>query len=60
MDEPRLPSIIPTDGSVDLSVTADSLEEFFYRFWIENEIAFRTVEYQNLTEPMASYADGLV
>jgi hypothetical protein len=54
--EPEMPSVIPLDGSVDLSVTADSLEEFLYRFWVENEIAFRTTEHFDLDEPMIAYA----
>jgi hypothetical protein len=54
--EPELPSVIPLDGSVDLSVTADSLEEFLYRFWVENEIAFRTTDHFDLHEAMIAYA----
>ena len=31
---------IPLDGSFDLQVCADTVAEFLFRFWIENEVYF--------------------
>jgi hypothetical protein len=58
-DEPGeepIPAVIPLDGSLDLTLAADTVEDFLYRFWIENEIAFRAAEDEALPEPFASYA----
>ena len=34
------PETIPLDGSFDLQVCADSVAEFLFRFWVENELYF--------------------
>jgi hypothetical protein len=54
-----LPAVVPFDGSVDLTVAADSLEEFLFRFWIENEIAFRHDNGEALNGPFAAYVEAL-
>ena len=38
--EPLPPETIPLDGSFDLQVCADSVAEFLFRFWVENELYF--------------------
>ena len=38
--EPLPPEVIPLDGSFDLQVCADSVAEFLFRFWVENELYF--------------------
>jgi catechol 2,3-dioxygenase-like lactoylglutathione lyase family enzyme len=53
--EEPIPDVVPLDGSLDLTISADSVEEFLYRFWIENEIAFRAADGDLLVEPFASY-----
>lgn len=53
--EEPIPDVVRLDGSLDLTLSADSVEQFLYRFWIENEIAFRAAESDLLTEPFASY-----
>ncbi len=52
--EEPIPDVVPLDGSLDLTISADSAEQFLYRFWIENEMAFRAVEDNLLGEPFAS------
>lgn len=59
-DEEHVPEVIPLDGSLDLTLSADSVEQFLYRFWIENEVAFRTAGGDEpLTEPFQSYVEQL-
>ncbi len=55
-DEEPIPDVVQLDGSSDLTLTADTVDEFLYRFWIENEIAFRAANDEALSEPFASYA----
>jgi hypothetical protein len=38
--EPLPPEAIPLDSSFDLQVCADSVAEFLFRFWVENELYF--------------------
>jgi hypothetical protein len=38
--DPLPPEIIPLDGTFDLQVCADSVAEFLFRFWVENELFF--------------------
>ena len=38
--EPLPPETSPLDGSFDLHVCADSVAEFLFRFWVENELYF--------------------
>ena len=59
IDEERLPDRIRLDGSLDLTVVADSFEEFLYRLWLENEIFFRAVAGDPLTEVQREYVRGL-
>lgn len=60
-DDEELPvhAVVPLDGSVDLTVAADSVEEFLVRFWLENEIAFRVADAEPLTEAFAGYVQRL-
>jgi hypothetical protein len=57
--EDPVPDVVAVDGSSDLTLTGDSVEEFLYRLWVENEIAFRTREGRALSEPLRAYAAHL-
>lgn len=57
--EPAVPDAVPLDGSIDLSVAATSVEEFLYRFWAENEIAFRIAAGETLDQDLSHYAQRL-
>jgi len=60
-DWPSPPSVLPVaSGQADLEVCADSLAEFLYRFWIENEIYFAVGEGRALSPAAARYAAGLL
>jgi hypothetical protein len=59
-DEPALPPPIPTDDeALGLCVCADTVAEFLYRFWIENEIFFALHKNQPLSPAASAYAARL-
>lgn len=58
-EEPEVPDVVPLDGSIDLSAAATSVEEFLFRFWAENEIAFRTTAGDKLDGTLRHYAERL-
>jgi hypothetical protein len=45
----------PPEEVDDISMVAPTFEEFIYRFWIENEIAFRTIDGDPLTDAQQAY-----
>jgi hypothetical protein len=55
----QLPELIPLDGSFDLQICADSVGEFFKRFWMENELFYATIGERQWTPELASYAATL-
>jgi hypothetical protein len=59
VESQAIPDVVRLDDTLDLSVCADSLEQFLYRYWIENEIAFRTSNHEMLPEPFLTYAARL-
>ncbi len=58
-EDPIPPGVIPLDGSIDLEVCADSLDEFLLRFWIENELWYAINDGAALPELVADYARRL-
>src|SRR5579884_1809700 len=55
----RPPKVIPLDGSFDLDLCADSVSEFLYRFWIENELWWALEDSSPLPQRLAEYAAQL-
>jgi hypothetical protein len=55
--EPRPPAVIPLDGTFDLQVCADSVAEFLFRFWVENELSF--ADRRRDSSALASYRAAL-
>jgi hypothetical protein len=47
------------DGTNDLEVCADTLTEFLYRFWVENELWFALLDQRPLTGAVQRYAQRL-
>lgn len=56
--EPLPPETMPLDGSFDLQVCADSVAEFLFRFWVENELYF-TNGSRNSPAEVTAYAAEL-
>jgi hypothetical protein len=56
--EARPPDVIPLDGSFDLQVCADSVGEFLFRFWVENELHFGR-GFRKASPAVSSYAAQL-
>jgi hypothetical protein len=54
--EKPIPPVVPLDGSYDLQVCADSVNEFLYRFWIENELFYAGGKASR--EPLLAYASA--
>jgi hypothetical protein len=54
--EKPIPPVVPLDGSYDLRVCADSVNEFLYRFWIENELFYAGGKATR--EPLLAYASA--
>ena len=53
------PEPSPEDEAADALVCAPSFEAFMLRFWIENEIWFRTRDHEPLTDVQSQYADRM-
>lgn len=58
-EEDPMPTSTPA-AFAGLEVCADSFEEFLYRFWVENEVAFAVTENREITDPyLQEYAQLL-
>jgi hypothetical protein len=58
-DAHLVPEVIPVDGSFDLELCADTLAEFLFRFWIENELWWAIQDGGELPQHLVTYAQLL-